>query len=808
VDTTIRDVRLALRSLWRTPSVALVALISLVVGIGVNSTAFSLVNAALFPVLPYERPERILDLYEMSADLCAGCAVGTSYATFLDWREQATVFERMGASREDGFVLAGGNEPERISGAVISADLFPTLGVQPVLGRSFTAEEDRPGATGTVLLGHGIWQRRFGSDSAIVGRVLRLNGRPVTVVGVMPPRFRYPERADVWTPIAPTAPDMGRSDRSVTVVARLRSGATLGQARAEMEAIGRRLATRDPAAFRGWRAGATTLMASLTGDADGIPFIVLFGAATFVLLIACANVANLMLARATSRWREYAVRVALGASRMRLARHVLTECLLIALAGGAAAFVVAVWAVEAVPGALGTEIPFWIDFRVNARVLAFTGVVAVLTGLIFGLAPALRAARTDVRAALADNARSATTGRRRGRLRGALVVGELALAVVLLTGALLMIKGFLQQQNVATLGYDPRQILTGSIDLLDARYDEPRQRGAMYAALDERLRAIPGVEGVSPEHSDFLGTFVGREGQVTLEGAASAVPDDIVPRFAHSVGPDYFTMLRIPVVRGRGFTSGDRAGAPGVVIVNEAAARALWPNIDPLGRRLKLGRPGDDRPWLTVVGVVGSVIGSPIGRRITPLVYAPYAQRESRSFTLFVRTSADPLAMAPAIRAALAAVDPDLPISDVMTREAALAGWVGPSRFFAWVLGALALFAVLLAMSGVYSVTAYAMAQRTQEVGIRVALGASPAAVMRMLLRQGLTASLLGIVLGLAGSLSVTGVLRGLVPGLRPADPVVLPLVAVLLTLVATAATYVPARRALAVDPVIALRTE
>lgn len=809
MDALLQDLHYAWRSLRRAPSLVAVALVSLTLGIGANSTIFSLVSAVQFRPLPYRDANRLVDLHEDNLqELCAGCGVGTSYATFVDWRNRTSSFDGMGAFVEDAFALAGSELPERASGAYVSADLFPLLGVQPILGRHFTSDEDRPGGSPVVLLGYELWQTRFNGDSALVGRAVRVNGVPHTVVGIMPPRFRFPEFARLWLPIAPTAASRPRDDRSVGVIARLREGVSITQADADIAAVMSGVAAEHPEALTGWTARATLLRDDLTRD-SAPPFLLLLGAAGFVLLIACANLANLLLVRALDRERDFALRIALGASRRQLARQLLTESLMLSLAGGAAGLLVALWGTEAVVGLIPSDIPFWIEVAVDWRVVLFTVGLSVATGLAFGSWPAWRAGRTVIHEVLKAGARTASPPRARGRARSALVVGEIALALVLLAGTGLMVRTYLRVSRTDDLGYDPRNVLRGSVELRTTRYADEAQMVAFGSTVVERLEATAGVEHAALESVRFLGTFVGDASAMTLEGASAPVPDEVVPRFAYSVTPEWFDVMRVPLVRGRSYTAADGQGAPGVAIVNEAAAGRLWPGEDALGKRFRLGSD-DEAAWFTVVGVVRSTMGSPLAQRRgpAPYVYVPFAQQPGTSVTVLVRSIVPPTSLAPQVRSVVAAADPDLPLTDVRTMEAFLADWVRPVTFFVRTMGALSLLAVAIAAVGLYGVMAYAVAQRTHEIGVRVALGATGVRIVRLLVAHGLRLGLMGALLGITGALLLTGVLRQILFGTSPTDPVVFTVVTAVLLGVVLIASLIPARRALRVNPVEALRAE
>ena len=800
----LSEFQLAARSLARSPVLAAVAVLSLGLGIGANATIFSFVNGILFRPLPFQQPQQLVDLSEDNPEeLCTGCAVGTSWPTFQIWRSAAKSFTALGAYRESAYTLAGEREPERVGGSLVSATLFPLLGVRTLLGRGFSEADDRPGAAPVVLLGHGLWIRRFGGDSTLIGKSVRVNGVQRTVVGIMPQHFRFPEFASLWLPLAPEVQNMPVSDRSLGAIGRLGSGVTLAAANLELRGIAGRLAAERPE-YRGWTDRATPLRQDLADDTSTQGFLLALAASGFVLLIACANLANLFLARATSRARELAVRVALGASRGRIAAHLLTESVLLGLLGGLFGLVLSLWGVRLLTGLIGSEIPFWLRMGTDWRLLLYTLLVSLAVGLAFGAVPALRASRTDLNETLKTGSLGATAGRRDSRIRGALTVAQIALAIVLLAGAGVMIKSFLSMRRTDNLGYNPAGVLTARLELQAPRYEGPEQVRQLSDRLLERLAVQPMVEAAAVEHSLFLNSFVGDSTIVRLEGAAEAIPMHRGPGHGAAVTPEYFQVLQIPVVSGRAITAADGPGAPGVVVVNRQAALMLWPAEPPIGKRLRLG----SGPWLTVVGVVGDIVGSSFARGNAPWLYTSAAQSTERGFRLLIRYHDDPATLATTLKAVARTIDADEPVEDVMTLQESLARWVSPVRFMVLLFGALSGIALALAAFGIYGVMSYLVARRTRELGIRMALGAEAAQLRRYVIRRALRLALLGVLIGLPAAFGLTRVLQRVLAMVSPTDPLVFAIVALLLAAIALAASWAPARRATRVDPLVALRSE
>ncbi len=799
----------AARSLARAPGLVAVAVVSLGLGIGANATIFNFVNAIEFRPLPFPEPERLMDLSEDNpAELCAGCGVGTAYPTFQFWRRNAASFTALGAYREDAYALAGEGEPERVGGAAVSATLFPLLGVMPVRGRGFTAGDDAPGASPVLLLGYGLWLRRFGGDTAVVGKTVRVNGTPHTVIGIMPPRFAFPEFAALWLPMGAEASITGSPDRlvgAIGTVGRLKAGISPGQAQAEMLGISTRLAAQDSATYHGWAARVGPLKPNISNDTSGAAFLLALGASGFVLLIACANLANLFLVRATARARELAVRVALGASRARIAAHLLAESTLLGLAGGGVGLLLSFWGVRYVSGLINSAMPFWIRLGTDWRFLLYTLLLSLAVGLAFGVGPAFRASRIDLNETLKTGAAGATTGRRDGRLRGALAVSQIALAIVLLAGAGLMIKSFLVESRTEDLGYNPHGVLTARMQLAAPRYQDPAQVRLLEAQLLERLRVQPMIEAATIERPVFLNSFVGHATRVRLEGALDPVPMGQGPGHGSAVAADYFRVMEIPMVSGRAIAATDGAAAPPVVVVNQRTASLYWPGLSPLGKRLKID---DGAPWLTVVGVARDVSNHPLGRGAIPLLYTSLAQDSAGPVRLMVRFHGDPATAAATLKAVARTVDADEPVEDVMTLDADLAQQVSPVRFMALLLGALGAIALGLAAFGIYGTMSYVVTRRTRELGIRMALGADGSGLRRFVVGRGLRLAGLGVALGIPAALGLTRLMRSVLFSVSPGDPVVFGAVGMLLAGVSMLACWRPAERATRVDPLIALRAE
>ncbi len=799
-----QDLRYGVKILWKNPGFTSVAVLTLALGIGANSTIFSFVNGILLRPLPYERPERLVLLNE-TVPRRGITSMGVSFPNFLDWREQNNVFEDIAAYDDRSFTLAGTGEPEQATGGIISSGLFEILGVAPILGRTFRPEEDRPNNDTVVILSHGLWQRRFGSNPAIIGQSITINNRPRTVVGVMPPGFKFPDVADLWVPMALDTTMWTRNDHGLSAIARLKDGVTLEQARSEMVAVARHIEEQNPVTNEGLSLDVLNLRQALVGDYRQA-LLILLGVVGFVLLIACANVANLLLARTSARQKEMAIRAALGASRWRVIRQLITESLLLGVMGGGLGLVLAVWGLDLLLAAVPIEFPFWMKFNLDGRVLGFTTAVSLLTGIIFGVAPALQASKVDLNETLKEGGRSGTTDAGRRRLRSLLVVAEVALSLVLLVGAGLMMRSLLRLQQVNP-GLNPKNVLTMTVSLPQAKYHEPEKQSAFFHQLLERVRALPGVEAAGAvSNLPLSGSNWGRS--LTVEGRP-VLSVGQAPFINHCViTPNYFRAMGIPLLMGRDFTEADAKDALKVTIVDERLAREYWPNDSPLGKRIRFGPPEDNEPWHTIVGVVGEVRHARLDLVARESIYVPYLQIPQRGMALTVRTATNPLSLAAAVRNQVRELDHDQPVANVMPMTEVVSKSVWQPRLYTILFGVFAAVALILAAVGIYGVLSYAVTQRTHEIGIRIALGAQTRDVLILVLGHGLLLALTGVVIGLGAACALTRLMAGLLYGVSATDVVTYAGISGLLTGVALLACYIPARRATRVDPVIALRYE
>lgn len=806
METLWQDVRFGVRTLVKNPGFTAVAVIALALGIGANSAIFSVVNTVLLRPLPYQDPERLVMIWEKgAADVFPINSV--SAANFLDWRDQNQVFEGMAIINHASFNLTGVGEPERINGRRVSANLFRLLGVEPQLGRAFLPEEDAPGAGQVVILSHGLWQRRFGSDPGITGKPLTLNGQSHTVIGVMPPHFQFPSpRDELWVPIAfsPQAA-ANRGNNSYEVVGRMKAGVTLEQAQAEMNTIAAGLQQQYPDVVKSNATVVVSLHEQVVGDIKPA-LLVLLGAVGFVLLAACANVANLLLARAAVRRKEIALRVALGAGRLRLVRQFLTESVLLAALGGAAGLLLSFWGVNVLKAFIPENISEVKAIAVDAKVLGFTLFVSLLTGLIFGLVPATQASNLDLNGMLKEGGRDSSSGRSGNRVRGLLVIAEVAVSLVLLVGAGLLINSFLRLRNLDP-GFRADNLLTMGVVLPQQKYPDHARRTAFFGELTSRVEALPGVRSAAVVNWIPL-TLQGDTFGISVEGKTDPGPGRRPDMVTRVVSPKYFSTMGIPLLQGRQFDERqDREDSAPVAVVSETTARRLWPGQDPLGKRVKPGAPDSPSPWMEVIGVVKDVRQFELTAEPRLQMYLPYVQFQwFVPRQLVIKTDGEPSSLAAAVRRTVWEVDKDQPVSDIRTMEDVLSTSIARQRFSTLLLGIFAAVALLLAAVGIYGVMSYSVAQRTREIGIRIALGAQAGNVLRLVVSQGLKLVSAGVLLGLTGSLLLTRLMSSMLFGVSATDPATLVTISLVLVVVALLASYIPARRAAKTNPLDALR--
>ena len=814
MQTFWQDIRYGMRMLFKNPGFTLTAILTLALGIGANTAIFSVVNAVLLRPLPYNEPERLVAIWE--SDTRKADVRGTySYPNFFDLRSQNSSFEQVSMYYTSSIALTGIETPVNLNSIVTSADLFSILRATPQLGRTFTAEDEKPGGALSVVISHHLWQKHFGGDPTILERSIKLNDRLYTVVGVMPAGFQFPIEAqapDLWVTSALDATKIdddppqteNRGSHYMQVIGRLKPGVSLEQAQADVSAIGSRLEAQYPKenTYKGIK--LYPFHGDLVNDYSEALWIIL-GAVGCVLLIACANVANLLLARATVRHKEIAIRAALGASRWQIIRQLLTESSLLALAGGALGLLLAWWGTEVLVTLIPEDLPRLSEISLDWWVLGFTFLISLLTGIVFGLAPALQATKIELTEALKESARAGVS-RRRLRLRNALVISEVAVAVVLLVGAGLLLQSFRKLQQV-NLGFDSKNLMTAEVELPGARYPKPQQAAQFYKQLVERLQGIPGVVKASAVMPQPLSGNMYRTG-VEFEGRE--YPQGEKPRTMFRTNSlDYIDTMKIGLVSGRDFTEHDTETSQMVALVNEAFVKAYFPDENPIGKRVKPGiSMGGEPPWREIVGVVKDVKHLTPKRDYDPELYVPHPQAAFGSMGLVIRTQGDPRAFAKAIQAEVSALDKDIPVYRVKTFDQYLGTAIAQPRFNALLLGMFGLLALLLTAIGLYGVMAYSVAQRTQEIGIRMALGAQVGDVLKMVLRQGLILTGIGLTAGLTGAFFLTQLLTKLLYGIGTTDPVTFVVTSVILTGVALLACLVPARRATKVDPMIALRYE
>ncbi len=811
----IQDFRYAVRQLRKSPGFTAVAVVTLALGIGANTAIFSVVNGALLRPLAFREPDRLVHVWHTppAKSFPGMTKFAVSAANYLDWQSQNQVFENMAIYTYSGFTLTGGEKPEQIDAGAVSSSFFETLGVQPMLGRVFLPQEDQPGRSNVVVLSHRFWQEHFGSNAEIVGQNISVDGQNFLVAGVMPPSFRYPDIAQVWTPMAWTDKQRAvRGEHHYAVVARLKSGISLKQAQAAMNTISSRLEQLYPGDNKGWGAVVVPLHDDLVSDVRPA-LLVLLGAVAFVLLIACVNVANLALAKTLSRRKEIAVRTALGASSARVLRQILTETVLLALAGGAIGLTYAHFGVRLIMAFLADKLPRSVDVRLDLPVLGFTALISVLTGIVAGVLPALRLTRADVSQALKQGLGRTDSDSGGHRTRSVLVVAEVALSLVLLIGAGLMIRSF-QQLHGVNPGFESHGVLTMTAAVSRAKFPLPAQQISFFEQVLQRVRTLPGVKSAGVIDDIPLNGH-GSHQPIAIEGRPVVALTDQPEVDVRLISPGYMSAMHIPIVHGRDFADTDVAGRPAAILISASMAQHYWPGEDPIGKRLTLTFFPD--VVREVVGVVGDVKLDGLDQaRPATILYMPLDQASApatggwNSFpmTLVVRSSTNPTGIVSAVANAVHEVDREIPVRDIFTMDDLVTNSMSQQRFNMLLLGSFAGLALLLAAIGIYSVLSYSVKRRVQEIGIRLALGARIEDVLRIVIVEGMKPTLLGVVIGAVGALAMGHVLSSLIYGVKPTDPVTFLVVAVLLGAIALMASIIPAYRAAKVDPMVALRYE
>jgi putative ABC transport system permease protein len=801
MDSLIKDLKFAVRGLVKRPGFTVIALIALALGIGANTAIFSLVNAVILRPLPFPESERLVWVF-------GNVRNGTNRASvapldFVDYRNQNKTFEQFAASSTVTLpaTLTGSGEPERLRASIVTGNYFQTFGVAPVLGRGFSLQNEKPGNDQVTVLSYGLWQRRFAGDPAIVNKTIVINGKACEVIGVMGKDVSFPQTADLWTPMNFDGdPEMKqRFAHFLRPIGRLKAGVSLAQAQADTDLIAAQIERQFPESNTGWNLRLVSLREQLIGSSRTTVFI-LFGAVAFVLLIACANVANLLLVRAAARQKEIALRTALGASRLRIMRQMITESLLLALVGGALGALLATWGVQLLVKLSENSIPPTVEVKIDATVMAFTLLISVITGVLFGLAPAFRTAKVNLIDSLKEGSRGEGQSALRTRTRSALVIFESAVAVMLLIGAGLLIRSLVALQNVNP-GFDAHNVLTMRIDLPRQKYNSPEKAGFFFKDLETRVSGLPGVE-VAGMVTELPLSGQPNDIPFTVEGRPPVSPDQQFGADFRRINQNYFSAMRIPLLRGRNFTDQEVTQGGKVVIVSQQLVDTVFPNEEALGKRLIAFA---NEPF-EIVGVVGDLLHRSLGGQPVAAMYFP--KRQNGGTNLVVRTTGDPLSVVGAIRNEVRAIDPDQPIAAVRPMTEWVESSVAEPRYRTTLLGLFAALAMILAATGIYGVMSYSVAQRTHEIGVRMALGARRAHVLKLVVGQGMLLTLIGVALGLLGAFALTRVMASLLFGVTPKDPITFAVVAALLIVVAFLACVVPARRATKVDPLVALRYE
>ncbi len=812
MHTIWQDVRYGARMLWKHRLATIVCAAALALGIGANTAMFSVAEAFLVHSVPFENADRIVAMVDVRPQQNID-RNSVAPATYLDWQAQAKSFEQMGAYEWDEVNLTGNREPEKVQGFDVTANFFGLLGVQPKMGRAFLPEEEQPGKEQEIILSYGLWERRYASDPNILNKIVKVDGKSFTIVGVMGKGFDFPMPAEAWMPLALTVKQQSeRNSRSLWVLGRLKPDTSFKQAAAEMSAIAQRETDAFPDAYKGWKLRVMPVREFATSDLTRQYTLLLMGAVGFVLLIACADVANVQFARVSGRQKELAVRAAMGASRARIVCQLLTESVLLALLGSVAGLLVAQWDIVLIlahmPADVAKYVAGWNTISLDSNAFLFTLAIALFSGILSGIAPALLTSRTNISETLKESGRGSSAGRARHRLRNALVVAEISLSLVLLVGAGLLVKNFTALINVNER-YRPESLLTLNLRLPELQYTERPGRVTFHEQVLQRLSAIPNVQSAAMVTSVPYSNGGGAGTRTfSIEGRPAKDRGEVRSAIIQTISPSYLDLMQIALREGRELTDSDAQSTLPVAVVSRSLARRYFPDEKSLGRKLKVGQADDNSPWLTIVGIVDDVHYSWINKDDIPTIYRSYRQSPPFYASLVLRTSGDPLSLVPAVRGQIAAVDPDLSLFNIKPLDKVISDSIVGIAYVAVMMGILGIIALVLASVGVYGVMSYAVSERTNEFGIRMAMGATASDIQRLVLGKGALLTLVGMGIGLPLAFALANFLSSLLFGVKAADPVAFIVLPLVLAAVATLASYLPARRAVRVDPITALRYE